>query len=147
MSQGSSNDILRDPVWYPYTTIPVLGPRKQIARASMQYVFTTQGQRVFDATSSWWCVVHGHSHPRLVKALQRQSEVLDHVAMAPHSHEPAQQLAHELLAEMGAPYQKVFFSDDGSTAVEVALKMLLQFWRMRGEHRTQFLSLKNASTN
>ena len=87
---GELPDILEDPVWYPYTQIPVLGPRERIARASMQYVYTSAGRRIFDATSSWWCQIHGHSHPRLVQALTQQAQTLDHVLMAPHGHAPAQ---------------------------------------------------------
>lgn len=137
-------DLENDPVWYPYTPIPHQGPREKLVRADGPYVFTEQGHRVFDATSSWWCQIHGHSHPRLVQALQKQAETLDHVMMAPHAHEPAQRLAEDILQVLGKPYGKVFFSDNGSTAVEVALKMLIQYWRMRGENRLRFLTLKNA---
>lgn len=145
MKEGDvRSSLLSEPVWYPYTPIPFLGPRAKIEKASLQYVYTDSGHRVLDATSSWWCQLHGHSHPRLVKALQKQVEVLDHVMMAPHSHGPALTLATELLAAMGKPFEKVFYSDDGSTAVEVGIKILLQYWRMKGENRKSFLSLKSA---
>lgn len=142
--QDKTSEILRDPVWYPYTPIPFKGPREKIKSASLQYVYTQSGHKLFDGTSSWWCQLHGHSHPRLVKALQRQAEVLDHVMMAPHCHAPAQELAGALIEAMGKPFEKVFFSDDGSTAVEVAIKILMQYWQLKGENRKRFLSLKEA---
>lgn len=135
-------DLRTSSFWHPYTPIPHLGPRARIVRGEGAYLIDDKGKRLFDATSSWWCQVHGHSHPRLVKALSRQAEILDQVLVSPHTHPVAESLSDALVAALGAPFEKVFFSDNGSTAVEVALKMALQFWQLTGTpRRKKFLSL------
>lgn len=131
-------------VWHPFTPDPVLGPREMLVRAKGAFVETRQGRRLFDATSSWWCQVHGHGHPRLVSAMAKQAETLDHVLFAPHTHEPGVLLAEALIRKLGAPISKIFYSDDGSTAVEAALKMCLQGWIRRGERRDKFLAIDRA---
>ncbi|MEZ4751171.1 MAG: aminotransferase class III-fold pyridoxal phosphate-dependent enzyme [Bdellovibrionota bacterium] len=130
-------------VWHPYTSDPPVGPRTVVTRAEGAYLYDHTGKAYFDSSSSWWCVLHGHCHPRLVKAIQEQTAVLDHMLFAPHTHEVAVELAEKLVSQMGAPFSKVFFSDDGSTAVEAALKMALQYWNNRGDtERRYFLSLE-----
>ncbi len=112
-------------------------------RAEGAYVFNADGKAYFDATSSWWCNLHGHCHPELVSALSEQAKTLDQILFAPHAHPVALELADALLAKLGGGFKKVFFSDDGSTAVEVALKMALQYWANRGQgQRRKFLSLE-----
>lgn len=133
-----------DPVWHPYTPNPSIGPQASFIRAQGQYVFDADGRRYFDATSSWWCNLHGHCHPRLVNALSEQAKVLDQILLSPHSHPVATELAAKLLKVMGRPFYKVFYSDDGSTAVEAALKMLLQYWHIKGEQRKIFVSMQGA---
>lgn len=114
-----------------------------MVRAQGAYIFNSEGKRYFDATSSWWCNLHGHCHPDLVAALHRQSQTLDQILFAPHAHPVALELATALLEKLGAPFEKVFFSDDGSTAVEAALKMALQYWVNQGQpRRKSFLSLE-----
>jgi adenosylmethionine---8-amino-7-oxononanoate aminotransferase len=138
-------ELARSPFWHPYTSVPHDGPRRLIARAEGSYLYEASGHRLLDATSSWWCQVHGHCHPRLVGALTAQARVLDQVLVAPHSHPVAEELSQKLVDVAGAPYEKVFFSDNGSTAVEVALKMALQYWKLKGvEGKTRFLSLDRA---
>lgn len=133
-------------LWHPYTASPAPGPAPALlARAEGAFVFDAEGRRYFDATSSWWCQIHGHCHPRLVAALARQAARLDQVLFSPHTHEVAVDLADGLVKVLGAPFSRVFFSDDGSTAVEAAMKMALQFWYNRGEsRRRQFLSIGGA---
>src|SRR5690606_9967696 len=104
-------------VWHPYTAIPVQGPRALLTRAEGAYVHDDQGRRYFDATSSWWCNLHGHCHPDLADALSRQARVLDQVLFAPHAHPVALELSDALVKKAGEPFSKVFYSDDGSTAV------------------------------
>jgi len=134
-----------NPVWHPYAPDPFPGPRAFFTRAEGAYVFDAEGKRYLDATSSWWCITHGHCHPRLVEALSRQAAVLDHVMLSPHLHGPAAELASELVALLGAPFSRVFFSDDGSTAVEAALKMALQHFLNRGETgRNRVVALSGA---
>jgi len=103
------------------------------------------GQQYLDANASWWCSVLGHQHPRLVSALKHQVDTLCHVALAGIAHEPSAALAAELCAVAPAGLSKVFYSDDGSTSVEVALKLALQYWAQNGRpERRRFLALEGA---
>ena len=106
-----------------------------ISRAEGAALYTGDGARIVDAISSWWVTTHGHSHPRITAAIAEQAGKLDQIIFAGWTHEPAETLAHDLVALMPAGLDHVFFSDSGSTAVEVALKMALGYWRNRGEHR------------
>lgn len=128
-------------IWHPFTPTPHFGPRALITKAKGAYLYDESGRRWFDATSSWWCVTHGHCHPRLVDALTRQAAELDQMLFAPHAHPRALELASQLLGHLPPSLERVFFSDDGSTAVEAAIKMALQFWRLKGERRSQFVTL------
>jgi adenosylmethionine-8-amino-7-oxononanoate aminotransferase len=113
-----------------------------IDRAEGLFLFDAEGNRYYDAISSWWCVVHGHGHPRIREAVARQMERLDHVLFAGVTHEPGVRLASRLASIAPEGLSRVFFSDNGSTAVEVALKMSLQCWRNLGrEERTGFVCL------
>jgi len=130
--------------WHPYTQMSSLvsDPPLLIERASGLFLHDAEGNRYYDAVSSWWCVVHGHGHPRIREAVTRQMEVLDHVLFAGATHLPAVRLAERLASLAPEGLSRVFFSDNGSTAVEVALKMSLQYRRNVGkEGRTAFLCL------
>jgi adenosylmethionine-8-amino-7-oxononanoate aminotransferase len=130
--------------WHPYTQMSTLTtePPMLIDRAEGLFLFDAEGNRYYDAISSWWCVVHGHGHPRIREAVARQMERLDHVLFAGVTHEPAVRLASRLAAIAPEGLSRVFFSDNGSTAVEVALKMSLQCRRNLGrEERTAFVCL------
>ena len=130
--------------WHPYTQMSTLvtEPPVLIDRAEGLFLIDVEGNRYYDAISSWWCVVHGHGHPRIREAVTRQMERLDHVLFAGVTHEPAVRLASRLAAIAPEGLSRVFFSDNGSTAVEVALKMSLQCWRNLGrEERTGFVCL------
>jgi len=131
--------------WHPYTPVPTLGPHPTLfVRAEGAYVYDDKGKKYLDATASWWCQTHGHCHPRLVAALAAQAAKLDQILFSPHSHPVAIELSEALLAKLGKPFARVFYSDDGSTAVEVALKMAIQYWVNRGQpQRHRFLSLNN----
>lgn len=132
-------------VWHPYTPVPHLGPKAVFTRAQGSYVFDETGRKYLDATSSWWCITHGHCHPRLVEALTRQASTLDQVLFSPHTHPVAVELSESLLQALGARFQRVFFSDDGSTAVEAAMKMAVQYWVNRGvKNRNRFLTVERA---
>ena len=135
-------------VWHPYTPmqryIDDVEPLV-IERAEGAHIHDVDGRAFIDANSSWWVAALGHRHPRLVAALQRQSEQLCHVALAGITHEPAARLAEELCQIAPAGLNHVFFSDDGSTAVEAALKMALQFWHNHGQsNRRRFVALDGA---
>jgi len=129
-------------LWHPYTQALSSPPPLPIVSAEGAYLFTEDGRRILDGISSWWVTLHGHGHPRLVQALARQAKSLDHVLFAGVTHPPAVELAERLSALTGL--DRVFYSDNGSTAVEVALKMAFQYWRNRGERRTRFLALDGA---
>jgi adenosylmethionine---8-amino-7-oxononanoate aminotransferase len=97
------------------------------------------GRQVMDCISSWWVTLHGHGHPALAETLYRQAQQLEHVIFAGFTHDPAELLARKLLTHLPDALTRVFFSDNGSTAVEVALKMAHQYWRNQGERRDRFL--------
>lgn len=132
-------------LWHPYTQhgsdpapLPVVGARDALLRLA-------DGRELLDGISSWWTCLHGHGHPDLVEALTRQALELDHVLFAGATHEPAVALAEELLSVAPAGLERVFYSDDGSTAVEVALKMVVQSWVHAGEpQRNVFVALEGS---
>jgi adenosylmethionine-8-amino-7-oxononanoate aminotransferase len=134
----------RSPVWHPFTQHGLEPEMLKIARAKGAWLETTDGQKLFDAISSWWVVTHGHRHPKIVTAMQKQAETLDQVIFAGFTHEPAEAVARQLMDMAPKGLAHVFFSDSGSTSVEVALKMALGYWRNRGENRTRILALESA---
>ena len=132
-------------VWHPYTQMLTRPDPLPIVRGSGVYLFTDDGRRFLDGTSSWWVNIHGHSHPKLNEALAAQARELEHVVFANCTHRPAVELAERLLAVLPPGLTRVFYSDNGSTAVEVALKMARQYWTNRGEpKRTTFVTLDHA---
>ena len=123
------------PIWHPLLS-PSTGSTRTIpliVRAEGAYLFTADGRRYIDAISSWWVTTHGHRHPRIMAAIAAQVERLDQIIFAGWTHEPAETLAEELVRITPAPLEHVFFSDSGSTSVEVALKMALGTWLNRDE--------------
>lgn len=131
-------------VWHPFTQSGLDQDMLDIARAKGASLFLTSGAELLDGISSWWCNLHGHGHPAIIKAAMRQFETLDHVLFAGCTHEPAVALAEALLRTTPGQLSKVFYSDNGSTAVEVALKMAVQWWSNRGEHRTTIIALEDS---
>lgn len=132
------------PVWHPFTQHALQPEAISIARGEGAWLETFDGRRIFDAISSWWVVTHGHRHPHIVRAIKDQTDRLDQVIFAGFTHEPAERLARQLVAITPRGLDYVFFSDSGSTSVEVALKMALGFWRNRGEQRSRILALEGA---
>jgi adenosylmethionine---8-amino-7-oxononanoate aminotransferase len=132
------------PIWHPFTQHAVQPAATLIASGEGAWLTTADGRRIFDAISSWWVVTHGHRHPHIMQAIKDQADRLDQVIFAGFTHEPAEKLARRLVAMTPPQLEYVFFSDSGSTAVEVALKMALGFWRHRGEKRTGILALEGA---
>jgi adenosylmethionine-8-amino-7-oxononanoate aminotransferase len=131
----------RKVLWHPYTQMQTAGAPLEIVRGEGVWLYTEDGRRIMDGVSSWWVNIHGHSHPKLNEALAAQARELEHVIFAGCTHRPAVELAEGLLAVLPKGLARVFYSDNGSTAVEAALKMALQYWSNRGEKRTRFLSL------
>jgi adenosylmethionine-8-amino-7-oxononanoate aminotransferase len=132
------------PVWHPFTQHAVQPEATLISKGEGAWLETPDGSRIFDAISSWWVVTHGHRHPHIVNAIKDQADRLDQVIFAGFTHEPAERLARRLIAITPPQLAYVFFSDSGSTAVEVALKMALGFWRHQGEQRHRILALEGA---
>ena len=132
-------------VWHPYTQMLTAPPPLPIVRGEGAYLYTEDGRRLLDGISSWWVNIHGHSHPRLNAALAAQAAELEHVMFAGCTHLPAVDLAERLLAVLPPGLSRVFYSDNGSTAVEVALKLACQYWGNRGEpSRRSFVALHHA---
>ncbi|HEV2387245.1 MAG TPA: adenosylmethionine--8-amino-7-oxononanoate transaminase [Candidatus Acidoferrales bacterium] len=119
-------------IWHPFTQPGIDPPPLRVARAEGVYLHTHDGRRLIDAVSSWWTNLHGHNHPKLMAAIAAQTAKLDHVLLAGCTHDAAEELAAGLGAVLPAGLTRIFFSDDGSTAVEVALKMAVQYWRNIG---------------
>src|SRR5436190_4705843 len=113
-----------------------------IVKGEGVYLFTEDGRKLLDGKSSWWVNIHGHSHPKLNQALAAQARTLEHVMFAGCTHESAVELAERLTSILPSGLSRVFYSDNGSTAVESALKMAWQYWQNRGENRrVEFVGL------
>lgn len=132
-------------LWHPYTQALTAAAPLPVARAQGVYLYTEDGRRILDGISSWWVNIHGHSHPKLNEALAAQARELEHVVFAGCTHRPAVELAERLLALLPRGLTRIFYSDNGSTAVEVALKLACQYWQNRGQpNRRTFLTLHHA---
>jgi adenosylmethionine-8-amino-7-oxononanoate aminotransferase len=136
----------RTHLWHPFTQQRdwVQEPPLVIERAEGSELIDAEGRRYIDGVSSLWCNVHGHRHPRIDAALRSQLERVAHSTMLGLSHRPGIELAGRLVGIAPPGLTRVFFSDSGSTAAEIALKMAFQFWQQRGERRTRFVALRNA---
>jgi adenosylmethionine-8-amino-7-oxononanoate aminotransferase len=132
------------PVWHPFTQHALRPSLPKAVRAEGAYIYTAESRRIIDAISSWWVITHGHRHPRIVDAIKSQADVMDQVIFAEFTHEPAERLAAKLLPLLPPGLDHVFFSDSGSTSVEVALKMALGFWRHKGEKRRHVAVLEHS---
>jgi adenosylmethionine---8-amino-7-oxononanoate aminotransferase len=139
-------DADRKHLWHPFTQqrgwadeTPVI-----IERGEGTDLVDVEGRRYIDGTSSLWCNVHGHAHPRIDAAVREQLDSVAHSTMLGLSHRPASELARRLVELAPDGLTRVFYSDSGSTATEIALKMAFQFWQQRGESRPRFVALRMA---
>ncbi|MGO9356460.1 MAG: adenosylmethionine--8-amino-7-oxononanoate transaminase [Xanthobacteraceae bacterium] len=132
------------PVWHPFTQHALQGEMPTIVKGEGAWLEASDGRRIFDAISSWWVVTHGHRHPRIMQAVKSQADRLDQVIFAGFTHPPAEELARRLVAITPPGLDYVFYSDSGSTSVEVGLKMALGFWLHSGEPRRRILALEGA---
>ena len=130
------------PVWHPYTQMQTTDIIP-IASGKGAYLYDEQGNEYIDAVSSWWTNLHGHAHPHIAQAINKQANTLEQVIFAGFTHQPAEALAIKLLERIPF-HQKIFYSDNGSTAVEVAIKMCLQYWSNKGEQRTKIVCFRDA---
>lgn len=131
-------------VWHPFTQHGLGEPIPLIASAGGAALLTSDGRRIIDAISSWWVTTHGHCHPGIMAAIAEQAQRLDQLIFAGFTHEPAERLASALLSVLPSPLVHIFFSDSGSTSVEVALKMALGFWRNIGRPRHQIIVMEGS---
>ncbi|MES2266167.1 MAG: adenosylmethionine--8-amino-7-oxononanoate transaminase [Bacteroidota bacterium] len=131
-------------IWHPYTQMKTAQPPIPIVRGEGTCLYAEDGTKYIDAISSWWVNIHGHSHPYIAKKIAEQLTVLEHAIFAGFTHPGAVELAERLLAILPNNQAKAFYSDNGSTAVEVAIKMCLQYWHNKGEQRTKIIAFKNA---
>jgi len=140
--QNSKLKSKNSPVWHPYTQMKN-AEIIPIVRGEGTYLYDENGEQYIDAVASWWTNLHGHAHPVIANAIAEQAKKLEHVIFAGFTHEPAEQLAEQLLKRI--PYHnKIFYSDNGSTAVEVAIKMALQYWSNQGEVRKKIICFRDA---
>lgn len=131
-------------IWYPYQQMKTMKAPYQIVDAKGVYLYTGE-QTLIDSVSSWWSVIHGYKHPVLTQAIKEQADKFCHVMLGGLTHEPVQKLSDKLAAFLPGDLDYCFFSDSGSVAVEVALKMALQYYMNRGEaQRTMVLALEHA---
>lgn len=143
---SSSALALRDQqaVWHPFTPLKSGFPILPLTHAQGAYLYTEDGRAILDVIASWWVNLHGHSHPHLARAVAEQAGRLEHVIFAGFTHEPAIRLAERLLSLLPGPFGKVFYSDNGSTATEVALKMALQYFYNQGSPRRRIVAFEGA---
>jgi adenosylmethionine-8-amino-7-oxononanoate aminotransferase len=134
----------RSPIWHPFTQHGLGIPEIKIARAEGAYLYADDGRAITDAISSWWVNLHGHGHPHIARAIADQAARLDQVIFAGFTHEPAERLAAKLLSIAPRGLEHVFFSDSGSTAVEVAIKMAVGAGHNRGHKRRGIIALEHA---
>jgi adenosylmethionine-8-amino-7-oxononanoate aminotransferase len=134
----------RENIWHPFT--PLLGAEEPILVTSAHgiYLHTHDGRKIIDAISSWWVNLHGHSNPIIAEAIAKQAANLEHVIFAGFTHEPAIELSDNLLRILPKGQSKIFFSDNGSTAVEVALKLGFQYWHNLDQPRKKVVAFLGA---
>ncbi|MEP6597124.1 MAG: adenosylmethionine--8-amino-7-oxononanoate transaminase [Ginsengibacter sp.] len=132
-------------IWHPYTHQKNMLPAIPIVSGKGTLLFDECGNKYIDAISSWWVNLHGHANPYIAKKIYEQAQVLEHVIFAGFTHQPAVELAERLVAKLPGNLSKIFYSDNGSTAVEVALKMALQFWANTAKpERNKILAFNNS---
>ena len=134
----------RSLIWHPFTQAKTDPLPLKVKSAQGVWLTLENDRQILDVISSWWVNLHGHSHPTIAEAIYEQAKTLEQVIFAGFTHDPAEQLADRLLTRLPDSLKAVFFSDNGSTAVEVALKMAYQFWVNQGQKRSAFLAFENA---
>ncbi|WP_026898535.1 adenosylmethionine--8-amino-7-oxononanoate transaminase [Daejeonella oryzae] len=131
-------------IWHPYTQAQLSGAPIAIVRGEGVNLFDDTGNKYLDAVSSWWVNLHGHSHPYMSQKISEQLHTLEHVIFAGFTHQPAIELAERLLSILPSNQNRVFYSDNGSTATEVAIKMAIQYWWNKGITKTKIIAFEHA---
>jgi adenosylmethionine-8-amino-7-oxononanoate aminotransferase len=148
MTDDQLLDIDKAHIWHPYSAMTNEGaselPVYPVASAEGVRLKLTDGRELIDGMSSWWCAIHGYNHPEMNRALEQQLEKMSHVMFGGLTHQPAVELAAQLVALTPEALQSVFFSDSGSVSVEVAMKMAIQYWHAKAQPNKQlFLTIRN----
>ncbi|PMK03918.1 adenosylmethionine--8-amino-7-oxononanoate transaminase [Vibrio sp. 10N.261.55.A7] len=136
-------DFDRNHIWHPYTSTIDPLTCYPVASAQGVHIELESGESLVDGMSSWWSTIHGYNHPHLNQAAHNQIDKMSHVMFGGITHEPAINLCKKLVELTPSNLEKVFLADSGSVAVEVSLKMALQYWHAKGEQRPKFLTLKH----
>ena len=131
-------------IWYPFTQAKTSPEPLKVKSASGIWIELEDGRKIMDCISSWWVNIHGHSHPKIAEAIYNQAQELEQVIFAGFTHEPAEQLAEKLIQKLPEGLNRVFYSDNGSTAVEVGLKMAYQYWVNQNQQRQKFIAFEGA---
>ncbi|PSW66224.1 adenosylmethionine--8-amino-7-oxononanoate transaminase [Photobacterium leiognathi subsp. mandapamensis] len=145
MQKSNNIDIEFDKehVWHPYTSTVTPLPCYPVTSAQGVYLTLEDGTKLIDGMSSWWSTIHGYNHPVLTEAAKAQLDKMSHVMFGGITHQPAVELCRKLVNITPASLEKVFLADSGSVAVEVALKMALQYWHAKNEPRSKFLTVSH----
>ena len=131
-------------IWHPFTQMKSAVAAIPIVKGEGTLLIDDKGNTYIDAISSWWVNLHGHSHPYIAEKVYAQLQKLEHVVFAGFTHNPAVELCDKLSKHLPSNQAKFFFSGDGSSAVEIALKMAVQYWKNKGENKTRFVALDGA---
>ena len=131
-------------IWHPFTQMQTAPLPVPIVRGEGSLLYGADGREYLDIISSWWVNLHGHAHPHIAQRVSEQAKTLEHVIFADFTHQPAIELAERLLAILPPNQARIFYSDNGSTAVEVALKMAFQYWHNLGKPRRRVVALEQA---
>lgn len=130
-------------IWHPYTQEGISEAPLHVVSAKDEFLYLKDGREIIDGVSSWWTINHGHRHPVIMEAIKAQTEKLDHVIFAGFVHDGAIELADKVLQLLPSNMSKVFFSDNGSTAVEIGLKMAIQYWHNQGKEKRYIIALED----
>lgn len=133
-------------IWHPFTQMQTARPPIPLVKGKGLYLYSEEGKRYMDGISSWWVNLHGHAHPYIREKINEQAEILEHAIFADFTHAPAVDLASRLLAILPKTMSRVFYSDNGSTAVEAAIKIALQYWYNKNAQttKTRVICFKNS---
>lgn len=131
-------------LWHPFTILKEAPEPIKVKSGKGSWLTLEDGREVIDAISSWWVNIHGHTNPEVADAIYEQAQTLEHVIFAGFTHDPAEKLAEKLVEKLPKNLERVFYSDNGSTAVEVGMKLAYQFWKNKGEERKTFICFEGA---